>query len=33
VAALLYLAGRMSGSGGQPLAAGAGRHRASGADG
>jgi glutamate:GABA antiporter len=33
VAALLYLVGRMSGSGGEPLPAGAGRHGAAGADG
>ena len=33
VAALLYLAGRISGTGAAPLPAGAGRHRASGADG
>jgi amino acid transporter len=33
VATLLYLVGRMSGGGGAPLPAGAGRHRASGADG
>ena len=33
VAALLYLVGRMSGGGGMPVPAGAGRHRATGADG
>jgi amino acid transporter len=33
VAALLYLVGRMSGTGAEPLPAGAGRHRAPGADG
>jgi len=33
VAALLYLAGRMSGDGAEPLPAGAGRHGAAGADG
>jgi hypothetical protein len=33
VAALLYLAGRMSGNGAEPLPAGAGRHGAAGTDG
>jgi amino acid transporter len=33
VAALLYLVGRMSGNGAEPLPAGTGRHRAGGADG
>jgi hypothetical protein len=33
VAALLHLAGRRNGSGAEPLPAGAGRHRAWGADG
>jgi len=33
VAALLYLVGRMSGNGAEPLLAGAGRHGAAGTDG
>jgi hypothetical protein len=33
VATLLYLVGRMSGGGAAPVPAGAGRHRATGADG